>query len=531
MKVICGAQLIVCFLLGSLFAQELKISGMVVGKSGNPIPGVKVELIEKNISVITNSIGEFVFEETAIKSDAIQGLINNSFYNSATGRLSFNLDKSDRVVNLKIFSSNGKVVEDRSLENLAAGKNVVNVFSQGSSLARSIYFIQLDIDNTKKIFKIAPTGSTRELKKNNSFNKRVRQNYTLNFSKNGFKDKDTVVNGTDIAISSIKMLQYPTVSVSSISEGEQYSFGDSIDIEALANDPDGNIDNVSFYINSKLYDVDSIGDYKCNWNTLRANIGTVSIIALAQDDDGLTAADTVSISINFNSERLYTYEIVNTYDHDNSSYCQGLVHADGIFYEGSGLYGESTLRKVEVVTGNVLKNLNLGSQYFGEGITIWNDTIYQLTWRENVIFAYNKDTFEKYPSHSNPHDGWGITHDGNELILSDGSSNLYFWNPHTITENSSVRVTDKNGYLSSLNELEYFYEKVFANIYQTNKIAIIDPGSGKVLGKISFAGLPDFSDPNAEVLNGIAYDPIGDRIFITGKHWSNLYEVKLKLSN
>jgi len=225
----------------------------------------------------------------------------------------------------------------------------------------------------------------------------------------------------------------------------------------------------------------------------------------------------------------YTYEVINTYPHDRNAFTQGLVYEDDVLYEGTGLKGRSSLREVELETGGVLQKLDLAEQYFGEGITIWGDGIIQLTWQSHVGFVYDKDSFELLHEFSYPTEGWGITHDSKRLIMSDGTSTLHFLDPETLEEIGSVQVYDSNGPLVRLNELEYINGEVYANIWQTDRIVRIEPETGRVTGWIDLTGLlsaEDLSQP-VDVLNGIAYDAEHDRLFVTGKLWPKLFEIRL----
>jgi glutamine cyclotransferase len=218
--------------------------------------------------------------------------------------------------------------------------------------------------------------------------------------------------------------------------------------------------------------------------------------------------------------------VLNAFPHDRTSYTQGLIYREGTLYEGSGLYGQSTLRQVALESGNVEKMIQLPQQYFGEGITELNGRLYQLTWREGVGFVYDAGTFEQLQTFSYPFEGWGLTHDGARLILSDGSPNLYFLNPKSLQIVGQVAVTAENIPVSRLNELEYVEGEIWANVYQTACIARIDPASGNVLGWIDITGILPIEDlPGSEVPNGIAYDPGRERIFITGKLWPKLFEI------
>jgi glutamine cyclotransferase len=229
------------------------------------------------------------------------------------------------------------------------------------------------------------------------------------------------------------------------------------------------------------------------------------------------------------STPVYGYRIVNIYPHDRGAFTQGLVFTDSILYEGTGLYGQSSLRKVELETGEILTKIDLASSYFGEGITIYGERVVQLTWRENVGFVYDKETFDLLDTFNYPTQGWGITHDGQRLIMSDGSATLYFWNPETFEEIGQVQVYDEYGPVIRLNELEYIHGQVYANVWQTDRVAIIDPQSGQVTAWLDLAGLlePEDLDPPVDVLNGIAYDHMGDRLFVTGKLWPKLFEIEI----
>ena len=230
----------------------------------------------------------------------------------------------------------------------------------------------------------------------------------------------------------------------------------------------------------------------------------------------------------------YTYSIANTYPHDTKAFTEGLTYADGFLYESSGLnstYGAvSSLRRVDLITGDVVQEYTLPSQYFGEGIAIVNNTIIQLTWQSHKGFIYDKNTFALLGNFSYPTEGWGLTFDGKQLIMSDGSDHLYFLNPTTFQRTGQVRVHDGNTNIVNINSLQYINGDVYANIWQTNRIAIINPQTGQVKAWIDLTGLPAEVainlNPNA-VLNGIAYDQQNNRLFVTGKDWPSLYQIKL----
>ncbi len=227
--------------------------------------------------------------------------------------------------------------------------------------------------------------------------------------------------------------------------------------------------------------------------------------------------------------RLYSYEVVNAYAHDTGAFTQGLVFDSGFLFEGTGRYGESSLRKVDLKTGKVLQKIELPSQYFGEGIADYGDRIIQLTWQTGVGFVYEKDTFKMISQFYYPGEGWGITYDGSRLIISDGTSTMRFLDPLTFNTVARIQVSDKGTLISGLNELEFVRGQVYANVWQTDKIAIIEPQSGRVTGWLDLTGIIKTRQPSgtAAVLNGIAYDPENDRLFVTGKLWPWLFEIKL----
>ncbi|MFB3789627.1 MAG: glutaminyl-peptide cyclotransferase [bacterium] len=226
---------------------------------------------------------------------------------------------------------------------------------------------------------------------------------------------------------------------------------------------------------------------------------------------------------------LYTYKIIQHYPHDPNAFTQGLHYQDGFLYEGTGLYGYSTLRKVVLETGEVVKKVQLPDPYFGEGITLFNDQIYQLTWLSKIGFVYDAHTFAPVREFHYGTEGWGLTHDGKRLIMSDGSSTLYFRDPETFEETGRVTVRDATSPIARLNELEYVRGEIFANIWETDFIIRISPESGQVTGWIDLTGLlsaEDLEEP-VDVLNGIAYDEVHDRLFVTGKLWPALFEIQL----
>lgn len=222
----------------------------------------------------------------------------------------------------------------------------------------------------------------------------------------------------------------------------------------------------------------------------------------------------------------YTYTVVNVYPHDDAAFTQGLVYEDGFLYEGTGHYGQSTLRRVELQTGNVIKLHSLSDSLFGEGITVFGDKIIQLTWTSGQGFVYNKNSFDLLQTFEYSTEGWGITHDGNRLIMSDGTSTLYFLDPETFHVTGHVEVSD-GAPVDDINELEYINGNVYANIWHEDRIAVIDPETGQVTAWIDLGGINDEENVGENVLNGIAYDAEADKLFVTGKCWSKIFEIEL----
>jgi glutamine cyclotransferase len=223
------------------------------------------------------------------------------------------------------------------------------------------------------------------------------------------------------------------------------------------------------------------------------------------------------------------YQVVNVYPHDPQAFTQGLVYLDGFLFEGTGLNGQSSIRKVRLETGEVVQIQKLDAQYFGEGIAIWGRSLAQLTWKGGVGFLYDRESFRRTGTFTYTGEGWGLAFDGTRLIMSDGSSTLRFLDPGTMKEAGRLVVRDGSTPVGSLNELEYVKGEILANVWQTDRIARISPKTGRVAGWIDLKGLLDPRDAarGVDVLNGIAYDAAKDRLFVTGKLWPKLFEIRI----
>lgn len=228
----------------------------------------------------------------------------------------------------------------------------------------------------------------------------------------------------------------------------------------------------------------------------------------------------------------YGYQVVRSYPHDPAAFIQGLIFRDGVFYEGTGLNGQSGIRKVKVETGEVLQSKPIRPEYFGEGITDWKDSLIEITWQSGIGFVYDIKTFEQKKTWSYTGQGWGITHDDTRLIMSDGTAQLRFLDPSTFKETGRITVRDAHGPVEQLNELEYVKGEILANVWTTDRIVRISPKDGRVTGWIDLSGLLTPAeratvDRAGGVLNGIAYDAKDDRLFVTGKLWPRIFEIKL----
>ncbi len=225
----------------------------------------------------------------------------------------------------------------------------------------------------------------------------------------------------------------------------------------------------------------------------------------------------------------YGYQVVHVYPHARDAFTQGLEFRAGFLYEGTGLNGHSTLRKVNLENGRVLEQTGLPPEYFGEGITVINQQIIELTWRAQTGFVYEQNSFRRLRSFNYPGEGWGLANDGTQIYMSDGSPEIRVWDPVTLQEKRRFTVRDGRAPVTYLNELEWVRGEIYANVWQTDRIVRISPADGRVLGWVDMSGLLNATDraEKVDVLNGIAYDVLGDRLFVTGKLWPKLFEIKI----
>lgn len=304
----------------------------------------------------------------------------------------------------------------------------------------------------------------------------------------------------------------------------------SISLSEKNNNP---IDSVLFSIDNKSIQLDAnfsasvaINDFKLGRHTITA------IVFYESKTKKLT--NTVYFLADKGPD-MYDFKIVNSYPHDRKAYTQGLEFHDGFLYESTGKLGGSSLRKVELETGKVVQQINLDKQYFGEGMTILNNKIFMLTWKKGIGFVYDFETFEQLSTfkYKNSIQGWGIANDGKRLIKTDGTERIWFLNAETQKEEGFIEAYTNKRKVENLNELEYVEGKIYANIYQENTILIINPTSGKIEGVANLNKLKEEMEKTQklvvqdEVLNGIAYDGITKKLYVTGKNWGKLYEIEL----
>jgi len=331
-----------------------------------------------------------------------------------------------------------------------------------------------------------------------------------------------------LADSEKKIKAVSVIEVKSPKAEELFAVGTDIKIDLTLKVIDINIDSVVVETENQKEKL-NIESLTYTWKTENLRTGENQLRIYAYSEGA--QIDTYYLKLRFKSDivpEILECKIINTFPHDIKSYTQGLIFEDGILYEGTGQYGQSVLRKTEFETGKILAELSLPAQYFGEGITALGDKIIQLTWTSRVGFVYDKQSFKLLTTLQYDTQGWGLTTDGKQLIMSDGSSIIYFLDPEYFTQSRTLEIFDNEGPVRMLNELEYINGLIYANIYQTEEIIAFDPKSGKVIKRIDCRKIiPDgFRGEQDNVLNGIAYDKNSGRIFITGKRWPKLFEVK-----
>ena len=292
------------------------------------------------------------------------------------------------------------------------------------------------------------------------------------------------------------------------------------------------IDSVQFSLSSKK--IKAIQN-KASFNLNDLRLGKHQLTAIVFYENKTSKVNKTIYVLADSAPEIYNYKIVNTYPHDSKAYTQGLEYYNGFLYEGTGRNGTSSIRKVELKTGKVLQQSDLDEKYFGEGITIFNNKLHQLTWKAGFGIVYNLESFEKEKEfkYTKSREGWGFTNNGDKLIKTDGTERIWFLNPDTLIEENYVEAYTDERKVEKLNELEYVNGLIYANIWQQNSILMVNPTNGKIEGVANLNSLYDEIskeqnlDGSDEVLNGIAYDKENNRLFVTGKHWSKLFEIEL----
>ncbi|WP_310993911.1 glutaminyl-peptide cyclotransferase [Aequorivita marina] len=307
---------------------------------------------------------------------------------------------------------------------------------------------------------------------------------------------------------------------------KSYTTKDVLSI-SLINKKSMTVDSVVYFLNNKRV---AAKDNKLELSGQK--LGEKKLKAKVYSDGDEYEADKSIIILSSIKPKLYTYKIIETYPHDINAYTQGLEFENDTLYESTGQYRSSTLRKTDYKTGKVLKKVKLSDQYFGEGLTILNNKIYQLTWRENTGFIYNLETMEQTGTfvYGESKEGWGLCHDTeNNIYKSDGTDRIYTLNPNTLAEKDYIEIFTNTSKISSVNELEWVEGKIYANVYQQGSIAIIDPKNGAVEGVIDLTDLKDkvTQHPKLDVLNGIAYNGEPNVLYITGKNWDKLFKIEI----
>jgi len=285
------------------------------------------------------------------------------------------------------------------------------------------------------------------------------------------------------------------------------------------------IDSVQYFINGQPVKSNqelNISDYR---------LGKQAVSATIYIDGEERKLNNTIYFLAAEAPKVFGYEIVNEFPHDNKAFTQGFVYHRGYFYESTGQRGQSSLRKTEMETGKVIRKIDLDKKYFGEGMTVYNGKIYQLTWQRKVGFIYDLDSFEleRTFEYGRSEEGWGLTHDNKHLIKTDGTERIWFLDPETLTETRFIETYTNKRKAEKLNELEFVKGKIYANIWQQNSILIVDPVNGTIEAIVNLKGLQSKAGQEGEdnVLNGIAYDEENDRLFVTGKNWNKVFEIKL----
>lgn len=323
--------------------------------------------------------------------------------------------------------------------------------------------------------------------------------------------------------------QVSLIRMTTPAENAEYRLYNDIKISVSPVKSDSLPDSVKVFFGGKQVAVLTSAPWECSvGSSVTTTTGRKPIRAVAYRDDRIQSVTRFVIVYSDITPKVEGYKVIHTYPHDKQAFTQGLFYDGGFLYEGTGQEAGSSLRKVDLETGKVLMIHNLDPTLFGEGITLYKQMIYQVTWTNKIGFVYEESNFELLNRIYYQTEGWGLTTIDDRIIMSDGTNMLYFRNPETFTVDSQLEVYDNEKKVDKLNELEYINGEIWANIWMTDLIARIDPKSGRVNAYVDLATIyPEAKrrEDNADVLNGIAWDRLGNRIFVTGKKWPNLFQI------
>ena len=326
----------------------------------------------------------------------------------------------------------------------------------------------------------------------------------------------------------------PVTSIQIESKKKIFTLGEEVKVNFLTKNKEGQLEKIEIAVDGKVVQTSKNLTNTFLYKTIDYGIGKHNIKISATKSDGVSGDNYVEIAVASDTKPVrYTYQIVAEYSHNITHFTQGLEFHDNQLYEGTGQEGASAIYRHNIQTGKSKEEYKLDNQYFGEGITILNNKLYQLTYKHKIGFVYDLSTFKLLNTWNYKYEeGWGLTNDGHSLIMSDGTENIYYINPENYQEIRKIQVYNEHNAIKNLNELEYIKGEIWANIWQTDTIVIIDPQSGKVKGEINMSGLlgtivQSQKEP-LDVLNGIAWNPVTDKIYVTGKWWPKIFEIKLQ---
>ena len=318
---------------------------------------------------------------------------------------------------------------------------------------------------------------------------------------------------------------------------KSYKLGTDINVNLQTKLKDGSIDQIEISVDGKHITTSKILTNSFIYKTTDFGVGKHIIKVSATKSDGLSGDNYEEIFVTSDIKPTqYTYQVVAVYPHDATRFTQGLEFHDNVLYEGTGQEKSSFIFQTDLKTGKKIKEYKLEDQYFGEGITILNNKIYELTYKHQIGFIYDLNTFKLLNTWKYRFlEGWGLANDGHSLIMSDGTENVYFINPDTFREERKIQVCNEYNIVKNINELEYIKGEIWANIWTTDNLVIIDPKTGKITGEVNLKGLSgtilQSQRESLDVLNGIAWNPVTDKIYVTGKWWPKLFEIKLIQKN